>query len=478
MHDETLERRVRAALHDEADRLSFTITAAEMERRLALRRRRVATRPTALLFAAAVGIGLVGAAAVAGGWFDREPHPTPTPVPSTLALVGPSSSPEPVDGLPAPSPVDLPTLEDLVHSGPVDDIVLAQASGPESAFGISQPAVPHPSSIELGPLALGLYRVEFGCLASQAGETGGYAVVGAGTPGADPPRERTCDGRMTSNLVPADGPSVLRLALPGASSWRLVVRAASGGTGAHATTPLQPVLGAGEDEIQNASSAVTQLKPGASFGTDAVGDRVVVGAVPFRDRSHFRASCAGPSAIAYHIGFDDPNNPFLPESTTLVPCDGAVHEMGFRPGNRPEPDVLVTAPAGTAWRLLVSADRPPIATARDEAGWAKVISSGPRFGADDLSESIVGRVTGGSRLARVVVSCQGGTSIDVSVGRGDQVGDPVQTFRAACGERASTTIGEPFTPDENGGFTIDAEPHGRMWTAITVQQEDPGSAAP
>ena len=44
MSDQLLERRLRAALHDEADGLLITITPAELERRAALRRRSRTTR--------------------------------------------------------------------------------------------------------------------------------------------------------------------------------------------------------------------------------------------------------------------------------------------------------------------------------------------------------------------------------------------------------------------------------------------------
>src|SRR6476661_10125002 len=123
MHDDLIERRLRDALRSEGDGLAFTITPAELERRLALRRRRPAFRPTGLLLAAAVGIGLIGVAGLVGGWFERKPDGTPAP--STLGVVGPSPSAEPVHLAPAsaPPPVDLPAIEDLIHAGPVGDVV-------------------------------------------------------------------------------------------------------------------------------------------------------------------------------------------------------------------------------------------------------------------------------------------------------------------------------------------------------------------
>jgi hypothetical protein len=301
--------------------------------------------------------------------------------------------------------------------------------------------------------------------------------VPSGAAPADLSSTIRCDGTMTSNVVQADGPSVLRLALPGSASWRLVVRVADGRLIAPAATAARPVPGAGEDVLVDASSADARPTPSASQASGPFGGGIQVGQLKFRDRYVFQASCVGPPAIAYGTTFSDPADPTLPESTTLVPCDGAVHETIMRPGDRPDPDVIVMAPDGASWRLLVTADPTPIANAPDEPGWSGVISSGPRFDADDVDQTLVGRTTGGSTLARVVVSCQGPGFVDVLVSRGDQTGT-MQTFTAPCGDQASTLVGEPFSPDENGEFSVEADPHGRMWTAITVQQANPASAAP
>jgi hypothetical protein len=477
MHDDLIERRLRDALRTDGDRLALTITPAELERRLSLRRRRPAFRPTGLLLAAAVGIGLVGVAGLVGGWFER--HPDATPGPSKLAVVGPSPSAVAVDLPPAsaPAPTDLPTIEDLIQAGPVGDIVLAQANGEESVIPTVDLAVAHPSSVELGPVAGGPYRMEFGCL----GRDGSAAfaatdLVPVGAASGDPTNPVACDGRMTSTTISADGPSVLRLALPGSARWRLVVRSMNTGAAAPPSTATELVAPPGTDVLIDTSSGVAHPKPGASQDRGALGAPIDLGQIKFRDQYQFRASCAGSAAIAYHTGVSDPKSPFVPDSTTLVPCDGEVHDMIWRPGDRPGPDVFVTAPEGTEWRLQLTADPAPITTAPDEGHWSEVISSGPRFVADDLDEAIVGRLTGKNALARVVVSCQGGTSVDVSVRRGDQTGS-LQTFTAPCGDQAATTVGEAFVPDENGGFTVEVVPHGRMWTAVTVQQAPP-SAAP
>ncbi|HEY7133339.1 MAG TPA: hypothetical protein VH440_13880 [Candidatus Limnocylindrales bacterium] len=470
MHDDLIERRLRDALRGEGDRVALTITPAELERRWALRRRQAATRPMALLLAAAVGIGLVGVGAVVGGFFERS---SDAPEPSNLAVVppGPTPSTEPVvtpvpENLPLPSgPTDLPTLVDLLHSGPADAIVLAQASGPGYTAAMPDVAVSHPSSVDLGPVPVGDYQVEFGCLTKGgSSDQADLALVPVGTSSGPGLHPVGCNGIVNRSIVSGVRPSTVRLALPGTASWRLVVRVVNGSTAAGSTL-TQPAAGPDEEVLIDAERPPAPPKPGGS----AADEPVDVGQIKFRDRYVFRASCIGSETMAYHTGVYDPASPFVPDTTTVVPCDGLVHEMAWRPGSRPEPDVLVTAADGTAWRLLLTADPSPIGTARDGDGWSEVISSGPRFVADDLDEALVGRLTDGNQLARVVVSCQGGTSVDVAVSRGDQTGS-LQAFTATCGDQPTTRIGEPFGPDENGGFTVDVKPHGRMWTAVTVQE--------
>ncbi len=130
MHDEMLERRLQAALHGEADAMTMTITSAELERRFALRRRRGVSRMVTLLAAAGIGVGIVGAAGAAAGWFDRATLP-PGPAPSTApAIVGKASPPPSPSLRPSAAPPTLPTLDALIAAGDPSTVVLAQAHGP------------------------------------------------------------------------------------------------------------------------------------------------------------------------------------------------------------------------------------------------------------------------------------------------------------------------------------------------------------
>jgi hypothetical protein len=101
MHDDLLERRLGAALHDEAGSLPFTITTAELERRMALRRQSVAGRRLALFLAAAVAIGLFGIGGAIGGLFHQ---PLPTASESNRVVVASPHASLPISSEPAATP--------------------------------------------------------------------------------------------------------------------------------------------------------------------------------------------------------------------------------------------------------------------------------------------------------------------------------------------------------------------------------------
>ena len=91
-------------------------------------------------------------------------------------------------------PIDLPTIEDLIHAGSVGDIELAQANGPESIAALPVVPVAHGSSLELGPVASGPYRMEFGCLAPDGSAAlAAFALVPVGAAPGDPTNPVACD---------------------------------------------------------------------------------------------------------------------------------------------------------------------------------------------------------------------------------------------------------------------------------------------
>jgi hypothetical protein len=92
MHDQMIEDGLRSTLRDEADPLPLTVTADELERRLALRRRERSSRRVGLL-AAAVGVIAVGALFALAVGPIRGPTVAATPQPSVLPSAAQPSAP-------------------------------------------------------------------------------------------------------------------------------------------------------------------------------------------------------------------------------------------------------------------------------------------------------------------------------------------------------------------------------------------------
>lgn len=72
MHDDRVEDALRTVLRKEGDDLTLNITAQELERRLALRRRERASRRISLVAAAVAVIAIGGIVSVGNGWIGRS----------------------------------------------------------------------------------------------------------------------------------------------------------------------------------------------------------------------------------------------------------------------------------------------------------------------------------------------------------------------------------------------------------------------
>jgi hypothetical protein len=135
MHDSKFEERLRTVLRAEGDGLPMTITAAELQRRLAVRQRQHRGR-TLTLIAAVIAVVAVGAvAATANGWLrmpavgaSQSPSPSPTETPRVS--VGPSATPAAAATEPPPSctTVDPSTMTDGI------DIALESSSDPQRLY--------------------------------------------------------------------------------------------------------------------------------------------------------------------------------------------------------------------------------------------------------------------------------------------------------------------------------------------------------
>jgi hypothetical protein len=126
MHDTRLEGQLRSALRTDADGLPFTITADELRRRLALRRRGQSRRRVGLLAAGVASLAVGSVFALASGLFAPpnaaiaplpQPSVTATPTP-TPARATPPTAVLPLKGHPDGSPIAaiLPTDAGPTHT--------------------------------------------------------------------------------------------------------------------------------------------------------------------------------------------------------------------------------------------------------------------------------------------------------------------------------------------------------------------------
>jgi hypothetical protein len=135
MHDVQLEDRLRRALHREADSLPFTITADQIEIRLAARRRAAFNQRLAIFAAAGLAVVAIGVGAFL---LNRDSDEVVTPSPSSTVLpsastppsasVVPSQSPAPSEG-PSSTPSAPPPARSTEPLGEPNDAVVVRVAG-------------------------------------------------------------------------------------------------------------------------------------------------------------------------------------------------------------------------------------------------------------------------------------------------------------------------------------------------------------
>jgi hypothetical protein len=470
MHDQQLERNLRSALRAEGDRLALTITAAELERRLALRRRH--PRLASLGLAAAVAIGLLGLVGVLSGWFDRQTVVNPAPQPSASPASGPSglssASPAPVAAL------FLPSLDDLVTRGDRDAVVLAQESG---AKGGQPKFAPTNPSVDLGPLAGPAdYEITYACIGRSEASLSLKPVASDGELVSI--SHVSCNGSIQTASFHASGPARLVTGTETPSSWRFVVRRALAKGPPPALTIRLPEPDAEERVLFTASGQhpdpdYTAIQTGGGIITPRV-----VGSIPPLDGYRVRVSCAGPAPLRYAIGADNADTGVVTYSMTEVACDGAIHDGRFDialPNGAP---VFVATDDRDAWNLLVTTDPAPVSIAPNENGWALKIATGPDLTFDAQPNSLVSLIENPVREIRVVVSCFGGHSVKVDVAGTGSTAVFIGSFTALCEPGQATTSSATFSLPTSDGFEITAVPDTKMWVAITVQTRAPASPPP
>jgi hypothetical protein len=466
MHDDPLERRLRTTLRDEADRLPFTITAAELERRISLRGRMTGSRRLTLLLAAAVAIGGLGVGGLIGGMLDpSDPSPAPSPVAE-------ASQPPETETTP-PASIALPDLDELLAADEPGVVVFAQthgpASGPEPVPGVVSLVLPAPLVRIHNSTRDGDYAVTLAC-------RGGTARIFVSRDEPDLNPQTACDGRVQLMTVRLFEGQDLRLVFSEPASWRVVLRRAAS-TGP--TTPPSPARLEVEGAQEELSSIVDATTAGGSVTptvTGMLGTTQKVDVLPARLSYHVQASCVGTSPMRFAFG-DDATGTLVTTTITQVPCDGRAHAVLL---GVPEPfgtSVHVAAEPTTTWSLLVASLPTPVRLAEDLPGWTTVAGIGPELEFVEAIHSFAGLAVDGGGPFRVSLDCAVDDSVEGSVEaievkvQGGGGSTDLGSFVALCAPGGLATT-ETFETQSYDGVRVEYAVVAGQWTALSILVPD------
>jgi len=368
VHDGQVEDRVRAVLRAEGDALPLTITAEELERRLALRQRERTGRRLSLV-AAAVGVAVIGSlAATANGWLSlpgvgAPPETSTSPgVPSLEPSTGPNtglpcSTIEPDENDQPPGIIIGVTPGDAIaHGGALGAYQLGERRSGEAGDWTSI----DPAGLEIiraGPLTerlevlasnpdacltgLVVDAVPFGLIDEPALSVADLTVAptrvivfGKPQPGDWLVRVRVWFGTATD--APAWSESFFHVLVPDRS--------------ATAATPPEslPAFGTppGTVLVDEASGSDRPTEPTGAIATTTAGP------VPPRGEYQVDVACLGFAPLRWSIGIEGQLD-FLAAADEA--CDGTpgrhVVTLGLPTADLP---IVVQADPGSAWHIVVS----------------------------------------------------------------------------------------------------------------------------
>lgn len=466
MHDTAFEQKLRAALQTEGDGLPLTVTAAELERRFALRRRGGLNRFAGLGLVAAIGVALIGLAGVAGGWFEARPI-GPAPDPSLRASAPPRPTIRPSNVPTSTVPVALSSLEELFGQESIEptQVVRAQAFGPATGPTPTEPGGPR--SVTFAPVGDAMSSVvTVGCLGPDSVQL----IVNSGRPQASPDViPFLCGGGVSSRFVDLEKGGTIGVASTVPASWRIVVWEPIREPLHAASITDTTLVPEGQVALLTARSETRAPNYEAAPTGGAGRETVQLDGLATRDRYRIAVSCAGPSTIRYAIGDRSADNSITEDVGTVVECDGGTHtdeiEIPFPNGGR----LFITSEARTAWEVTVLADKPPIDVVANDAAWQLSSAIGPNLELDGraLEVSLIGAAGGGD--VRVVVSCEGNGPLMVAVDTGPVTGVTIDPFTVDCGIGRPATVARVYP---NGGkqVGVSLDPGGsRMWIAVGAQ---------
>lgn len=325
MHDNQIETRLRSILRAEGDRLPLTITSAELERRIVLRRRRTTGRWVSLV-AAAVAVVAVGAIVTFGdGWFQPA--------------IGTRLSPSP--------------------SGPVSETPYQSFGSPAVIVGLGRitPAPGGTVQLDLEPTvsdggARGTFHQELDSTAYVV--TVKVACVGDGVVAfavAGHTKSTNC-APATEGSDRAENPTLFTYPISDAlfdGSWTVSDGVAF--TFLAETVPLPDRLPAlwipaGKVDVDAASASDRPVpdRPGSTTTR-------TVGRLPESATQRIVLVCLGPGDLTFSLGpVGQPDLALVVETV----CDGQAFEHSNTPLIAGAQDLTISADARIAWHIIAS----------------------------------------------------------------------------------------------------------------------------
>jgi hypothetical protein len=357
MHDDTLEDRLRQALHDEAEAVPLEVDVERLEARLRVRRATRRSNRTGLL-AAGIGIVALGVAAVGlngglgpVGRVGEPPATGPAPDCRPLDLAGPGAASE------------LPTWTGLIaidedgtrHSGSLR--AYRDANGDEIRVSAYSP--PKPSEL---PFGSGVVSIEpaFGrCVSDIRVEALDYPTADP-DPGAatvDPivlvARQLTEPERSITFEHPANGDWLLvaRATLP-TTDGRIVWTETVFAFRAHAAVASPGVLAGTLPRIAapEGTLAFDESSPNrAPTGTAGSVVTRTLGSLPEAASYELSVVCLGPGELTYAVVESDTSDPIMSSS---VACDAIPDGSSMSVDAPGDKQVLITVDEAAAWRVI------------------------------------------------------------------------------------------------------------------------------
>ncbi len=326
MHDTQIEELLRGVLRAEGDGIPLTITTAELERRLAARRRATGGRRLSLVAAAVAAIAVVSIVAAGNGWL-KLPAIGTTPSPSPSASAAPTSDRSAV-----------PSFKPVPGVGRIDP--------PEGSTVLKEVLPTTFAGVDIGrfdvdlPLDQYVVNVAVGCVGTglQLTEGSHSWPIGCDPSPAVEPMVALID-------VPvADGHMALQWSADRNVGYTILV-----------TTSVLPVnLPALSPFDQTTATIIDAASPFDRPITGGTGTLVTqaIGILPDAPDYQINLVCLGPGEMPYSLG--QPGRSDFVMSSTIT-CDGQPKNEFYSNGGLAlgTHEVYLTTDSRTAWHVRI-----------------------------------------------------------------------------------------------------------------------------